>query len=364
LLSAGFVAGCAATMTAGADAGSISPAARRLYRRAVVLDANLGPGFDDTLPLPRASLAIFRESGLTAIKSTLGGFNAAFESTLSEIGFYLRALEMHPDRFIQVRRADDFAVAKREGRLGIIFSFEGVTMLEGKLERIELFRDFGVRVMQLSYNTASPFAAGVLAPPSSGLTNLGVSAVERMNELGVAIDLSHANARTTTDVIARSKQPVLITHAGCAAVYDHPRNKKDEQLRAIAAKGGVVGIYDLPYLTPSPRQPTLEDYIAHMSHALTACGEDHVGIGSDAAVQPFDTSHDNLAAFNKVLEERRASGVGAPGEDRPPFVEGLNTPSRCEIIADALLKKGYPIRVAEKVLGANFVRVFTEAWGV
>jgi membrane dipeptidase len=105
-------------------------------------------------------------------------------------------------------------------------------------------------VMQLSYNTVSPFGAGVLAPASSGLTALGVSAVEKMNAIGVAIDVSHANPKTTADVISRSKRPVLITHAGCAAIYEHPRNKTDEQLRAIANKGGVVGIFDLPYLAP------------------------------------------------------------------------------------------------------------------
>ncbi len=360
VLGTGIVVGCA--LTATTPPGRPAPIARNLYRRAVVVDGNLGPGFDDSLPLPEISLARFRESGLTAIKSTLGGFGNDFESTLAEIGFYLRLLEMHPGAFMQVRHASDFTTAKRAGRLGIIFSFEGVAMLEGKIERIQLFRDLGVRVMQLSYNTASPFAAGVLAPPASGLTDLGRSAVGKMNELGIAVDLSHANARTTADVITLSRQPVLVTHAGCAAVHEHPRNKTDQQLRAIAQKGGVVGIYDLPYLTPSPRQPTLEDYMAHMGHALQTCGEDHVGIGSDTSFEAFDTSPDSMAEFERLVAERRARGVGAPGEDRPPFVEGLNTPLRCEIIADALLKRGHPGRVAEKVLGANFVRAFGEIW--
>jgi len=349
-------------LAAAPDSAEVSQTARSLYRRAIVLDANLGPEFDDSLPMPPASLAKYRASGLTAVKSTIGGFDADFESTLDEIGFYLRVFEIHPDVFMQVRQPADFAVAKRDGRFGIIFSFEGVAMLEGKLERIQLFRDLGVRVMQLSYNKESPFGAGVLAPPSSGLTDLGRSAVQKMNELGVAIDVSHANPQTTADVISLSKAPVLVTHAGCAAVYPHPRHKTDEQLRAIAEKGGVIGIYDLPYLTPSPRQPTLQDYIAHMSHALKTCGEDHVGIGSDVSVGPFDTSPESMAEFNQSVAERRARGVSAPGEDRPPYVEGLNTSSRCEVIADALLKSGYPPRVAEKVLGANFVRVFHEAW--
>jgi membrane dipeptidase len=95
---------------------------------------------------------------------------------------------------------------------------------------------------------------------------------------------------------------------------------------------------------------------------LATCGEDHVGIGSDTSFGAFDTSPENMEAFNRLVAERRARGVGAPGEDRPLFVEGLNTPSRCEIIADSLLEKGYPSRVVEKVLGANFVRAFGEIW--
>jgi membrane dipeptidase len=216
--------------------------------------------------------------------------------------------------------------------------------------------------MQLSYNGTSPFGSGVLASPMAGLTELGAQAVQTMNEVGIAIDLSHANAQTTRDVMARSKRPLLMTHTGCTAVYDHPRHKTDEQLRAIAEAGGVVGIYMLPYLTPSPKQPNLEDYLAHMRHALEICGEDHVGIGSDTRFNGIDPSPETMAGHRQAVAYRQANGVSAPGEDRLLFVEGLNTSRRCEVIADALLKSGYPARVVEKVLGVNFVRVFTEIW--
>ncbi len=183
-----------------------------------------------------------------------------------------------------------------------------------------------------------------------------------MNRLGIAVDLSHANPETTSDVLALSAKPPVMTHAGCAAIHAHPRNKSDEQLRALAARGGVVGIFDLPYLTASPRQPTVEDYMEHLEHALKVVGEDHVGIGSDVGIDPFDTSAKGMAAFSKELEERRKAGLSAPEEDRPTYVEGLNTPRRIEIIADQLLKRGYPPAVAEKVVGANFARVFADIW--
>jgi membrane dipeptidase len=216
--------------------------------------------------------------------------------------------------------------------------------------------------MQLSYNKQSPFATGVLGDPQAGLTPLGRKAVAKMNEQGVAIDISHANEATSFGVLQASARPALITHAGCAAVYRHPRNKSDALLRAVAQKGGVVGIYDLPYLTPSPKQPTVDDYMAHMAHALSVCGEDHAGVGSDSDLGAFDTSPKAMADFRKEEEHRHKSGLAAPGEDRPPYVIGLNTPRRSEVIADALLRRGYPARVAEKVLGLNFIRALGRIW--
>jgi len=124
-----------------------------------------------------------------------------------------------------------------------------------------------------------------------------------------------------------------------------------------------VGIYDLPYLTASPRQPTVDDYMAHLTHALQVAGEDHVGVGSDVDIAPFDTSPAGMAEFSRNVAERRAAGLSAPEEDRPTYVLGLNEPRRMEIIADRLLKRGYPEAVTEKVLGANFARVLTQIWG-
>ena len=352
-----------AAKVADSPAGASSEAAAGLYRRALVLDCNLGPQLNGKLPLSPAQIDLYRHCGVTVMKTTMGGFNNSFEDTIDEIAFSQQLIEVHPDLFMQVRRADDFARAKRENKLGIIFSFEGVAMLDGKVERIDIFRHLGVRVMQLSYNDVSPFGSGVLSPPGAhGLTDLGRSAVEKMNELGVAIDLSHSNPATTREAMAHSKVPVIMSHGGCSAVHAHPRNKTDEQLRALVEKGGVFGIYDLPYLTASPHQPNVNDYIDHMVHALTICGEDHVGIGSDQSIEPFDTSPAGLKEFQDMEAQRRAAGVAAPEEDRPVYVEGLNVPDRCEVIADRLLKHGYSARVTEKVLGSNFVRVFTEIW--
>ena len=340
----------------------VSPQAHALYERAIVFDANSGPPGQDTFPLPPAMLALSRDSGVTATKTTLGGINSNFQDTVDEIAWYLRAIEAHPDVFMQVRTARDFARAKREKKLGILFSFESADMFEGKIERILIFRNLGVRVMQLSYNKHTPWASGVMENPPTGLTEEGRKAVAKMNEVGVALDISHASPPSYADTLAASTKPVLVTHTGCMAVHRHPRNKTDAQLRAAADKGGVIGIYDLPYLTPSPKQPTLDDYMAHMTHALKICGEDHVGIGSDSGLIPWDTSPQGAEDFRKMEEQRTKAGLAAPEEDRPMYVIGLNHNRRPETICDALLKRGYSERVAEKVIGVNFVRALTEIW--
>lgn len=339
--------------------------AAALYRRAVVIDGNLVPPIDPDAPLDAETLKGVRASGLTALKASIGGPGSSYAETLEEMGAYDRAIARNPELFLQVRTVADIARAKRDGRVGIIYSFESVEMLEGGLARIDEFAGRGVRVMQLSYNKVSPFAAGVLAPqPSAGLTPLGREAIARMNALGITLDLSHADERSTLEAIKATRRTPLITHAGCAAIHAHPRNKSDTVLKALADRGGVIGIYDLSFLTAGPGQPKLDDYLDHMAHALKLCGEDHVGVGSDALMTGFDTSPASMKEWDEQIAARKASGVGAPGEGRPPYVEGLNSSDRCAVIAGGLLKRGYGARVVEKVLGSNFQRVFAETWTV
>ena len=345
------------------DHSPISEAAAELYKRALILDCNSGPPFENgTLPLPQNDLDMVRDSGVNVVKWSLAGINGDFSQAVKEIAYVAQMIEVHPTYFTFARAPADFERAKREAKMGVILSFESVEMLEGKLERLDLFRNLGVRVMQLSYNRKSPFAAGVMEPTGGGLTPRGKEAVKKMNALGITIDLSHANESTTSDVLAASSKPVVVSHAGCAAIHAHTRNKRDDQLKRLADKGGVLGIYDLPYLTASPKQPTVDDYMAHMEHALKVAGEDHVGIGSDVGIEPFDTSPKGMAEFNKAEEERQKSGLAAPEEDRPTYVVGLNIPRKLEVIADQLLNRGYSPSTIEKILGGNFARVLTETW--
>lgn len=344
------------------DEPTVSAAAAKLYRNAFVLDCNALPGIGSLLGEfdQEEMFKVLRECGVTAVKSGLGGPSGNFEEAVADIAAADQLMEKRADLFVNIRTHGDFERAWKERKLGVIYSCEAVDMLEGKIERIELFRRLGVRVMQLSYNHRSPFGVGCLDGETDGLTELGRKAIAKMNEVGVALDLSHSNTQTIAEGIAASTKAALITHAGCRAVYMHPRNKEDREMKALADKGGVMGIYMLPYLTAPPKQPMLEGYMQHLEHALKICGEDHVGVGSD--VNFFRVGESDLEEMKKVAEKRKADGIAAPGEERPTYIPDLNTPRKMELIADALLKRRYKSSVVEKVLGANFKRVFGEIW--
>jgi membrane dipeptidase len=358
------------TLLAGGVAGLAYPAFARAkasvadrYKRSIVIDGNLVPPITALGPLSLEAATAINSSGLTAIKADLDGADT-FDSVMEMIRDYQAVIATNEKLLAQVREAPDIQRCKEAGKLGIIFSFEKVGQLDGKVANIAHFHSLGVRVMQLSYNLASPFGSGALTRPtvSTGLTELGREAVDRMNTLGVTIDLSHSDAKTTIDVLAASRVPPIISHAGCAAINPHPRNKPDDLLRRVAEKGGVVGIFNLPFLSPSSRQPTVADYIAHLRHALNVCGEDHVGIGSDAILAGFDTSADNMRHYLGVVADRKARGIGAPGEERPPFVVGMNIPNRAKVVAEALIAKQVPWRIIEKVLGTNWLSAFERSW--
>jgi membrane dipeptidase len=348
--------------TATVTPASVTPAAAELYRKVLVLDGNVlaAIGFPISSHDPVGVTKQIVGSGVNVVKTTLGGPQGNFEQAVAAIADAELLMEKQPDAFFKVQRAADFDRAKTGGKVGVIYSFESPNVFEDKIERIELFRSLAVRVMQLTYNHRTAFGCGCLDGDTDGLTDLGRSAVAKMNEVGVALDLSHSNTKTTADGIAASKQPVLITHAGCRAVYMHPRNKEDRELKALAEKGGVIGIYMLPFLTEPAKQPMLKDYLQHLDHAVKVCGEDHVGIGTDI---PFlHVGDEELAELKRLTGERKAAGIAAPGEDQPAYIPDLNTERKLELVTDALLKRGYKSEAVEKILGGNFKRVLADIW--
>ena len=221
-----------------------------------------------------------------------------------------------------------------------------------------MFRNLGVRIMQITYNNRNSFGDGCLEAGNAGLSKAGIAAVKKMNEAGVAVDLSHSGYRTTSEAIAASPKPVLISHAGCAAVYAHPRNKPDEILKSLADRGGYFGVFLMPYLVASPTIPTRQHVLDHLVHAINVCGADHAGIGSDGSIERIELTLAAKADFDRDIARRKKLGIGAPGEDRYPYVPDLNGPDHMQVIAEELARRGQPSSVIEKVL----VRISSACW--
>jgi membrane dipeptidase len=341
--------------------GSDVPDITALYRRAIVVDTLCSPFLDQVKQPDAALVALVRRSGITAVNCTVS--DMTFQGSVSNLAWLDALVEKYPDAFLIIRKHSDIARAKQQSKLGIIPGFQYTAFLEEDPERIVIFRDLGVRIMQLTYNVRTAFGDGSLEPGNAGLSNAGVAAVKKMNEIGVAVDLSHSGYRTTSEAIAASSKPVLISHSGCAAVYAHPRSKPDDILKALADRGGYFGVYLMPYLVASPTVPTRQHVLDHLEHAINVCGADHVGIGSDSSIQATVLTAAQKADFDADIARRKKLGIGAPGEDRYPYVPDLDGPDHMEIIAMELDRRGHPSSMIEKVLGANFQRVSGEIWG-
>jgi len=181
--------------------------------------------------------------------------------------------------------------------------------------------------------------------------------VEKMNEAGMLIDLSHANMQTMTDAVDASKVPVIVSHTACEAVYKNARNTTDENMRLVAKKGGVIGICQIRPFVTNIRKGAFEHYLNHIEHAIKVAGIDHVSIGSDRDHRVIEMSDEYIA------ELKREEGNNFDASHWPLFMDELNGPRRMEVIWDGLKKRGLSERKLEKVMGQNNYRIYKEVVG-
>jgi membrane dipeptidase len=341
------------------------------YGNAIVIDGLGGPGGQASelgAPLTASEVTDVHGSGMTCLHLTVGEVGSmppddAYDKAVASIARWEAEVDAHPATLVRVRNAADIRAAKASGRTGLMYGFQDGVCFETDLDRLTTFHRLGIRVIQPTYNRHNQLGDGCLEPVDGGLSARGREAVERMNALGILVDLSHCGRVTAADAIRISKRPVAFTHTGCAALADHPRNRTDAELRAVAATGGVAGIYVMPYLSGG-HQPRAADVIRHLEHAIDVAGEDHVAIGTDGTLSAIALTPDFIANFAANVAKRKATGIAAPQEheDGYLFAADLNTPRRFEQIADRLSLRGHSDARIEKVLGANLLRVFEAAW--
>ncbi len=363
------IRGTAAAVALGLASRPWAAADSTVYQRAIVIDGLGGLGNSETEgPLGTAQLADVRSSGLTCVHLTMRpvGMTApdtAFTEAVINIGQMELEIDSNPEVLTRIRRVADIRAAKEAGRTGLIYGFQDGVAFETDLSRLEELHRLGIRIVQPTYNRRNLLGDGCLEPANAGLSKAGIEAVAKMNELGILVDLSHCGRRTAADAIAASAKPVAFTHTGCHALNENPRNRTDEELRAVAEKGGVNGCFIMPFLSDG-RQPTAADVVRHLEHMLEVAGEDHVSIGTDGGISAEVVTPEFKERHAGFVRMRREAGISAPGEteDGYLFANELNSPRRLETLAGMLSSRGHSDARIEKVLGANLVRVFSETW--
>ncbi len=309
-----------------------------------------------------------RQSGLTCMRQTTGlvfpdDKGDVFERCVKVISNFQQWTVQNASILTLVRSVEDIYQAKRDKKLAVTFGFQNSFSIEDRLDRIATFRNLGVLTMQLTYNGQNQIGGGANVSGKIPLSKLGHSIVEEMNAQKVLIDLSHGGEQTTLDAIRASKSPVTISHTGCRALVDIPRNKTDQELRLLAEKGGVAGIYFMPFLAQDSNA-TSEHLVQHIEHAVNVCGEDHVALGTDGGYTDIDDLEKTREYFNKFTSKRIKEGNAAAGEKlgNVNFLPDIVGREQFRKLAVKLSKRGHSSARIEKLFGANSIRLFREVW--
>lgn len=293
----------------------------------------------------------------TALITSRNGWK--WDDIIFDIGMRLSDIA-HQDMVILGLTTEDIRRAKRNGQIAFIVSLESATPIENEVDRIDILYGLGVRLMGVVYSESNTLGSGLREARDAGLTEFGRQAVRRMNQLGIAVDVSHAGDQTSLGTIEASAKPVFITHAGARSLWNSNRLKPDEVLRACAAKGGVIGIEAAPHTTLTPKHPqhSLESIMEHFEYVANLVGIDHVSFGPDTLFGDHVGLHH---AFANQLSISQSHGKKA--FDEVEYVAGIENPAEAfPNIVGWLVKHGYSDEDIAKVIGGNTMRVLEQVW--
>lgn len=265
----------------------------------------------------------------------------------------------HQDMIIKAERIEDLYRAKKERKIAFVGALESSTMIENELDRLDILYGFGIRTMGIVYSEANALGAGLREPSDGGLTVFGKQAVQRMNKLGITIDVSHAGDKTSLDTIETSEKPVTINHAGARGLWDTKRMKPDDVIIECAKKGGVIAIEAAPHSTITKNHPrhNIESFMEHFEYTANLVGIDHVAFGPDTLFGDHVGTHELLSGKLSIKSAQMAD------MERVEYVEGLENPAECfPNIIRWLVKKGYSRVDIRKVAGGNIFRVLEATW--
>ncbi len=325
------------------------PGARTLHDRLTVIDGLIVSDFGPDI------FQDMRKGGITAANCTCCIWEN-FTQTMQNIMQWKAWFRDHSDLILQVRTTADIRRAKAEGKTGIILGWQNVSGMEDQIGYLELFKELGIGIIQMAYNTQNLVATGCYESHDAGLSDFGYEVVAEMNRLGILCDLSHVGPKSSHDVILASKQPVAYSHCLPSGLKPHPRNKSDEELRFIVERGGFVGVTMFTPFLARGTDATVDDYVEAMEYVIGICGEDSVGYGTD-----FTQGHD-AAFFDWITHDKGyARRLTSFGTIQNPA--GLDTIGHTSALSAAMERRGWSEARIEKVMGENWVSLLREVWG-
>ena len=323
-----------------------------LHSSSIIVDALQSSDFN------REILLDAQQGGVSAINASSVLWEN-FRGGMDYVTMWRKKLAENADIAMLIRTTDDIRRAKAEGKVGIIMGWQNTSPIEDRLDNFALFKDLGVNIMQLTYNTQNFFGAGYLETRDSGLTRFGHEAVDAMDEAGILIDLSHVGIQTSLDTIEYSKKPVAITHCLPGALFDVPRNKPDEVFQACAAKGGVIGTSLFAPGLAAGNDATVAHVIDAMEHTLDLVGEDHVAIGTDF-------NHNRARPGPWLLWANKDKGTGSTladfGSAKISKPEGIRHNREFGNLTEEMHNRGWSKERIVKILGGNWMRLFDQTW--
>ena len=305
-----------------------------------------------------SDLSSFKESGINVFHTAIGiGGPDAYLETLKFFASWNGFLAHHDQSFIRVDGSAALDRVKRSDKIGVILGLQNSDQFRTPTD-VDFFYGLGQRVSQLTYNSRNMIGNGSTERRDDGISDFGAAIIERMNEVGMAVDVSHCGDRTTLDAFEISKQPVLITHSNCRAlVPGHPRCKTDEAIKKMGAAGSVMGITGVRMFVKVDEPTTIENALDHFDHVAKLVGAEHLGVGSDIDLNGYD---DMPPALNRQL---RASYKGSYGFRDKIDIEGIDHPKRMFDLTEGLIRRKYGDKAIEGILGENFKRVLSQVWG-
>jgi membrane dipeptidase len=342
--------------------------ASELHKRAIIVDGLAikpihldEPKYFDELVKGGVTAANFCTAGIEWDRPL-----ADFLSSVKETESAIKKVEDNPDKMLLVTQADDVRRAKREGKVGVIIGFQDGKPIENQIAYLRIFHRLGVRIMMLVENEQNMIGGGCAELVDPGLTFYGKEVLAEMNRIGMLVDLCHCGDRTKMEAIELSKDPVIFSHINPRSFCNTPRNATDEAMKALAEKGGVMGLSLWPVLMrldyAKGGMPTLKDLMDQVDYTVDLMGVDHVGFGWDTNEKTMDV--EGLVSY--IVERWRKLRPGLYGYNWPKSCEGgpvgAERRSKYINITRALVSRGYSDQEIEKLLGGNFLRIFQRVW--